>query len=145
MPFDVILATRLEGGEAAPVAAVARRLARAVDVPVTLLYVAVELDTLPRLTGEGGLDEESARREILIELEARAEGFLAEHIPGQATRIVIAHGDVARRIASVAADRSAELVVVGGGHTGVLDLLRGDTVQDLLERAPCPVVVVPRD
>lgn len=144
MAFDVILATRLEDDAAVGVAAVARRLAGALDVSVTLLYVAVELETVPRLAAEGGMDEESARRRILMELEERAQRFLAEHMPGRDTHIVLAHGDVARRIASVAADRSAELVVVGGGHTGLLDLLRGDTVQELLEHAPCPVVVVPR-
>lgn len=144
MACDVILATRLEGDEPAHVAAVARRLARAMDVPVTLLYVAVELDTVPRLSAEGGIDEETVRKRILARLEERAREFLAEHLPGQETRVVLARGDVARRIASVATDRSAELIVVGRGHAGLLDLLMGETVQELLDRAPCPVVVVPR-
>jgi nucleotide-binding universal stress UspA family protein len=57
---------------------------------------------------------------------------------------VIEHGDTALRLASVASDKDARLIVVGTRRRSIASAaLLGSVSATLSVRAPCPVVVVP--
>ena len=47
-------------------------------------------------------------------------------------------------IVRTAGDRKADLIVMATqGHNGFLDALRGSTTDQVVRRAPCPVLAVP--
>lgn len=57
---------------------------------------------------------------------------------------VLRHGDPAELVSSVARDANAALVVVGRHGSGQRpELLLGSTAHQVIERARCPVLVVP--
>jgi nucleotide-binding universal stress UspA family protein len=63
---------------------------------------------------------------------------------GVAVDVVIEEGDVAERVAAVAASLDADLVVVGTEARGAIrGMILGDTTREILRRSPCPVIVVP--
>ncbi|WP_217922750.1 universal stress protein [Miltoncostaea oceani] len=76
----------------------------------------------------------TADRGALLATEA---GFFAEGLA------VAEDGDVADALARVAAERDAEVIVVGARGHGLERRLLGSTSRRLLERSPCPVLVVP--
>jgi len=58
--------------------------------------------------------------------------------------VAIRHGDVVEAIIDVASDWPADLIgMPTAGHQGFLDALRGSTTEQVLRRAPCPVLAVP--
>lgn len=79
------------------------------------------------------------------EQEARARlDRLARHCEkrGVAVQTQLCVGDPATEI--LARARSASFVVMGShGHGAMYDLLVGSTTHDVLNKAPCPVVIVP--
>jgi nucleotide-binding universal stress UspA family protein len=53
-------------------------------------------------------------------------------------------GDVVDAIVHAAVERSADLIVMATeGHQGILDAFRGSVTEQVLRRAPCPVLAVP--
>jgi len=53
-------------------------------------------------------------------------------------------GDVADAIIHAAKERSVDLIVMATeGHQGILDAFRGSVTEQVLRRAPCPVLAVP--
>jgi nucleotide-binding universal stress UspA family protein len=53
-------------------------------------------------------------------------------------------GDVVAEILSAADRHEANLIVMATtGHDGVLDALRGSTTEQVLRKAPCPILAVP--
>jgi len=64
--------------------------------------------------------------------------------PGWSWRTLSRKGDVAEEILAVAEETSADLIaMVTEGHRGILDALRGSTTEQVVRRAPCPVLAVP--
>jgi nucleotide-binding universal stress UspA family protein len=110
---EIVLATRFGPSSAEP-ARVASELARRIGARITVLYVASELQALQVGGAEAGIDP------------------------------VIVEGDVADQVAGVARDVNATYIVVGTRGRGQLArLILGDTTQNILQRTPCPVLVVP--
>jgi hypothetical protein len=63
---------------------------------------------------------------------------------GISCSVELHHGEPAATIARRAAELHAELLVVGRRRRGALDrLLFGSVSDEIMRRAPCPVVVVP--
>ncbi len=59
-----------------------------------------------------------------------------------ALKAMTVQGDVVEAILGVAAQMSVDLIVmVSAGHDGFLDALRGSTTEQVIRRAPCPVLV----
>lgn len=53
-------------------------------------------------------------------------------------------GDVVEGILALADERSADLIVMAtAGHDGILDALRGSVTEQVVRKAPCPVLAVP--
>ena len=76
----------------------------------------------------------TADRGVRLATEA---GFVAEGLT------ITGGADVPATLAKIASDRSAEVIVVGARGRGLEKRLLGSTSRRLLERAPCPVLVVP--
>ena len=75
---------------------------------------------------------------------ARAHAALRAN--GIASRMEIAHGDVVDSICAAAADGGYDLVVVGSRRLGAVSRLAlGSVSGELVRRAPCPVLVAPKD
>jgi nucleotide-binding universal stress UspA family protein len=140
---EIVLATRFGPSSAEP-ARVAARLAEQIGARVTVLYVASELEALELGAGESGVDplaeRERIERRINLELREFIDTFFTE-LPFS---VRIVEGDVAEQVAHVATETGAAYVVVGTRGRGQLArLILGDTTQSILQRTPCPVVVVP--
>ena len=57
--------------------------------------------------------------------------------------LVLPNSSAAQAITQVAADKDADLIVVGThGRKGLTRMLMGSTAESLLRRSPCPVLVV---
>jgi hypothetical protein len=55
-------------------------------------------------------------------------------------------GDVVEEITRAADEREIDLIVMAtAGREGILDALRGSVTEQVLRRAPCPVLAVPAD
>jgi nucleotide-binding universal stress UspA family protein len=139
----ILLAIRIGEASIGP-GRTAAWLARDLGVKVTVLYVAVELETVPAVSAGAGLDQEEVRQRITEEARERAD-VLARHVLGDVPyEVVVGEGDVADEVAAVAERVGASLVVVGSqGRSAVRSVILGDTTRDILRRSHCPVVVVP--
>lgn len=144
MTAEIVLATRFGASSAAP-ARVAAELAAGLGGRVTVIYVATELEALKLAGGEAGVNPADERDHAVRRIEEELDAFVAEYFPGgTATARVIEAGDVAEHVTRAAADLQARLLVVGTHSRGKLArLILGDTTQSILQRTPCPVVVVP--
>lgn len=141
----LVLATRFEAS-ARKSAMLAARLSDGLGLRLVVLYVAVELDTAPLVASQGGLDEEVVEAEIMAALEEDARAYAADWFGSRPFDVVVGRGPVVETIVEHAGAEDTELVVVGHHEHGPLARLFGaDPAHDLLERAPCPVVVVPLD
>jgi nucleotide-binding universal stress UspA family protein len=140
---NILLAVRIGEASVGP-GRTAAWLARDLGAQVTVLYVAVELETVPAIAAGAGLDLEEVRQRIRAEARERAD-VLARQVLGDVRYdVVVGEGGVADEVAAVAARVGADLVVVGSqGRSAVRSVILGDTTRDILRRAQCPVVVVP--
>lgn len=108
-------------------------------------YEAFAVATIPAaaidLGGAAAADQamyEDARRTADRGVSLATEaGFFADGL------LVAEEVAVADTLARVAAEREAEVIVVGARGHGLERRLLGSTSRRLVERAPCPVLVVP--
>ena len=139
----LVLATRFEE-EAEATAAVADRLSRELGLELTVLYVAVELDTARLVASEGGLDEDAVESEIVGRLESDARSYARDWFGDRSFDVVVGRGPVVDTIREHAASPDTAFLVVGHHQHGPLARLFGaDPAHSLLDRVSCPVVVVP--
>jgi nucleotide-binding universal stress UspA family protein len=117
-------------------ASVAARLARDLDSRALLVHVAGKAGFVRglRLPGVGRARQ---RRRML-------RSIAEEHCFPDRTQVQLERGDPAKALMAVAARRDAELVVVGArARKRVSGALLGSVASALMDKAPCPVVVVP--
>jgi nucleotide-binding universal stress UspA family protein len=83
--------------------------------------------------------------EITDKITAQTAQLASEH--GIATKLHVvseARGHVAARVAEIAEQANADLIVVGTrGHSPLAELMLGSVTQGLLHEATCPVLAVP--
>jgi nucleotide-binding universal stress UspA family protein len=143
MSVRIVLATRY-GQESAEPARVATRLARQLDGRLTIAYVATELQAATAGAAEAGLDPALERQHQLEHMHAELKRFVEGYFPNMHVELRILEGDVAGSIADLAREIAADFIVVGTrGRSGLARLMLGDTTQEILQRTPCPVIVVP--
>jgi nucleotide-binding universal stress UspA family protein len=144
MSPKILLASRLPDGPD-PTALAAARLARQIGGELILVYVVVELSTLPALHLASGEDPDLLRKRVIAEVEARAEDYLQKHLEGIPSGVWLVEGDVAEAITRVAREQGADYLVIGTeGRSMLRQVILGSTSQKILHRAPCPVLVVPQ-
>lgn len=143
MPRRVLLASRLPE-KADATAEAAARLAEQIGGELVLVYVAVELASLPRLQATAGVSPDDVRRRMISEIEARAQAYLERHVPGRGTGVWLVEGDVADQVTRIAREEGVDYLVIGTeGRSTLRQVILGSTSQKILQSAPCPVVVVP--
>ncbi len=83
-------------------------------------------------------------QEELAEVKKELEKICATRIPPElATEIVVRQNAAFAGILEVARESSADLIITTThGRTGLKHLFLGSTAEDLVRRAPCPVLVV---
>jgi nucleotide-binding universal stress UspA family protein len=125
--------------ESRAAAAVAARLAHALDLRLTLAYAAAD----PSSFLFPDVLERGRRRRRAIEDGFELLGGIAATLPEVVSRTAVVLGSPAEALNAFCGEEDAELLVVGSrGHTGVAAIL--DSVSGQLARAGgCPVVVVP--
>lgn len=139
----ILLATRV-GDESRRPARVAAQLATDLGTTLTILYVAVELETVPVIAAGAGLDEDALRRDMIGRAERIIRDFMTEHTPPEGLDVVVTDGDPIDQIVRKTADLGARFLVVGGrGRSSIARLILGDTTRSILQRSTCPVIVVP--
>jgi nucleotide-binding universal stress UspA family protein len=119
-------------------ARVAARLSDGLDLPLQLVHVARvtapgHLTAYSRRSSEDEQLREGARllRDVAGELEIQAEHRLEV-------------GEPADRLAQIAEDERAPMLVVGSrGHGGLKAAVLGSVSRGLAARASCPLIVVP--
>lgn len=140
---EIVLATRFGASSSEP-ARVAANLARQIGGSIMVLYVATELEAIELGAAEAGIDPAVERERIRSRIDDGLRSFVAEFLADLPVTIRIVEGDVADQVTQVAADVNAFYIVVGTrGRGPVARLILGDTTQSILQRTPCPVVVVP--
>jgi nucleotide-binding universal stress UspA family protein len=138
----VIVAIRIGEGSLAAVHAGAN-LAERLGLELRLLYVATELEAVKELAAAAGQTVEEARQRMTVEIRERCHEELGNPFPGGA-ELTIREGNVADEVARAAVELGAELIVCGmKGRSALAKLVLGDATGAILERAPCPVVVIP--
>ena len=119
-------------------------LADDLGADIVVVNVATELGAAREVATSGGLDEAEVRERMLDEARGLTEAWLRDALGGRPFRLVMEEGDIPERVAAVAAAVGADLIVAGTQARGALKgMILGDTTQEILRRAPCPVVVVP--
>jgi nucleotide-binding universal stress UspA family protein len=138
----ILLATRLDP-PADVTARAAARLAAQIGGVLVVVYVAEELETVPRIATTTGTEESSVREQMLREARERVEEFVRACCPAE-TAVRVGEGEAVREIVRAAREEDADYLVVGTQAHGMLrELVVGSTTHEILRHAPCPVVVVP--
>jgi len=144
MSIKVLLASRLHEEEDATAEAAAR-LADRIGGELMLVYVAVELSTIPQLQAATGENADSLRERMIAEIEAKARSHLERYAPGVRTRVLLTEGYVVEQIARVAREERVGYLVIGTeGRSTLRQVILGSTAQKIIQAAPCPVLVVPQ-
>ncbi|MCQ6959194.1 universal stress protein [Mucilaginibacter aquariorum] len=95
-------------------------------------------------------DEENAalRRDFKADLageKVRLASLLANKTSTLTIRTIMAEGPVGNNIGSVVKNRKVDLVIMGGRDKSVNDFLFGSDTKDVMKKAGCPVLIVPKD
>lgn len=120
-------------------------IAEETDAKLTLLHVIAMPPELTHAPEPPTYDVAPIRAEA----EAECLNKLRELIPGHATdyctvETAVAEGGVSRQVLRVAADRHADLIVLGVHGRNAFDLaFFGSNSKDVIRQAHCPVLVVP--
>jgi nucleotide-binding universal stress UspA family protein len=142
-PTRIILAVRVGNASAGP-GRTAAWLASSLGTELTLVYVATELGTAREVAVAAGIPEADVRARLVAEAREKAEQWGRDALDGLAFDVVIEEGAVADRVAAVALELDADLIIAGSEARGpIRGIILGDTTAEILRRAPCPVVVVP--
>jgi nucleotide-binding universal stress UspA family protein len=138
----VMVALRIGEGSL-PAVRAAARLAEQLGRELRLLYVATELEAVHELAAAAGQSVEEVRQRMLEEIRERCYDELGRPFPGGA-ELTVREGNVAEEVARAAVELGAELIVCGmKGKSALAKFVLGDVTGSILERAPCPVVVIP--
>jgi nucleotide-binding universal stress UspA family protein len=138
----VMVAIRIGAGSL-PAVEAAVQLSDRLGADLRLVYVSEELEAVDDLAEAAGQTPEEARRRMIAEITERCHEELGDPLPGRA-QLIVREGDVAQGVTNAAVELAADLIVVGmKGRSTFAKLVLGDATGAILERAPCPVVVIP--
>lgn len=132
-------------GCAVEVAEVASELASKLGATVTLLYVVSLPEGVGATVHLHGALEGSTASEALDTDARHALAYLSQAFVerGVHPRIVLRHGDVAKRILEAAAEQSADLIVTGThGRSGISRMVLGSVAEKVIRHSAVPVLTV---
>jgi len=148
-PADFALRRIVVGVDRSPEAGAALTLARALAdaAGARLTAVSVVDDRLPATMAPAGMAVELVQWDELVgahrEQTERLLAELSERAPALETELRV--GEPAEELAAVAAERAADLLVVGSRRWGPFSrLVVGSTGEELVREAPCSLLLVPR-
>ena len=130
----------------------AKEIAELRDAELKVLHVAQESDYMPSFRG-GGYPTEFTRRmaiptnkmleEAQVELESRLISMLKQVSAGPKVASILLWGEPIEEILRVAGSEDFDLIVMAThGRTGLNRLLIGSVAEQVIRRAPCPVLVI---
>ncbi|GIW78996.1 MAG: universal stress protein UspA [Gemmatales bacterium] len=97
----------------------------------------------PRAVAYGEAISDLALKECMEKAWQDIERYRAKEGSGLVVEHLVEEGDPATRILQVAADRGCDLIVMGThGRRGLARLLMGSVAEQVVRKAPCPVVTV---
>lgn len=144
-PPNLVLAVDF-ATHAQEIAQAAARIAVPMGALVRVLYV---VNTGPQVSPDAlvqlGEDDPKTALELLTEDARRQVWPILVMLQGQGLRasLCLRTGDVVDAIASCAAESDAAMVVIGCDlAAGLRKLVRGSVTEAVIQRAPCPVLVV---
>lgn len=138
----IAVAIRIGAGSL-PAVNAAVALSQRLGAELKLVYVSEELEAVEDLADAAGQSPEEVRRRMIAEILERCHEELGNPLPGGA-ELIVREGEVADGVTRAAVELGADLVVVGmKGRSTLAKLVLGDATGAILERAPCPVVVIP--
>jgi nucleotide-binding universal stress UspA family protein len=138
----ILVAIRIGEGSR-PAVHAAAKLARQIGAELKLLYVSEEMEAVEELARAAGQTTAEVRERMLDEIRERCYLEIGKPFPMDA-ELIVRQGNVAEQVTKAAVDLGAELIVVGmKGRSALAKLVLGDATGAILERAPCPVVVIP--
>jgi universal stress protein A len=120
-------------------------LAKEHQAAITVLYV---LPTPAYATGEfGGIPSASLEAEMRAGGERELSALVVDEVRGRVpVEGVIRTGSPALEIMALAKSLPADLIVISThGRTGLSHVFLGSVVERVVQRAPCPVLVVRED
>ena len=134
--------------ESGQLARISARLAEAMDAHLECVHVLAGQPAAASLSAAvvavGGSSPEDGVHDEDVEAHGMLDGICDAAGADFATRRIVRYGDPARRIAAVAEERGADLIVVGTrGDSAAPDAVLGSVSRRLAADAPCPVLVVP--
>jgi nucleotide-binding universal stress UspA family protein len=117
----------------------AAAVARDYNARLILLHVAVP----PKTEARGMAPDPVRLEDYQRSLDDRLRWLRAGRIPTIPTEALLKVGDPAKEILATAAERGADLIVMGAhGRTAAGRLLMGSVAEDVGRRATCPVLTV---
>jgi len=127
-----------------PVIDASVELAQQINADLVLLHVV----TAPVVASEYGLVMENvseiisaAEKVSATKLQHLCEQFAARNITVRSRQEL---STPVESILSIAAEEKASYIVMGShGHSALYDLLVGSTTHGVLNKAPCPVLIIP--
>lgn len=127
--------------------AYAKALSSWYDAPLTVIHVCVDLPVFEMASPFGHTAATAVVLEEaqLAERRAAVHSFVTSAGGGDSTEIIVSEGtDAKAEILRQAAAGHASLIVMGThGRSGLAHLLLGSITEKVLQKAPCPVLVVP--
>lgn len=120
------------------------RLATATEAELVLLHVV----TPPVVASEYGLVMENVSEIIAAAEKASAKKLetLIKEVSGQGLKVrslQIISSPVESILTAAEAEQADYIVMGSHGHSALYDLIVGSTTHGVLDKAPCPVVIVP--
>lgn len=116
-------------------------LAKPHEASITLLYVV----TPPLPMGEpSGIDYVQFTSETRARTQQQLQALAAEEVHGEViTKSLVSSGSPTQEILATAASIPADIIVISThGRTGLTHALLGSVTEHVVQRAPCPVLVV---
>lgn len=125
-------------------------LARSLDAELTLVHVITNaayyaVDYAPFMGFESPFMHTYS--ELAVDLRRGAENYLSassQHLGGRNIKTAVLEGDTANAILDYATDQNMDLLVIGThSHTGLENILMGNTAVKLVRHSKIPILVVP--
>jgi len=107
--------------------------------------VVTVIDPRDAITNVGGIRSEDLLKEMRLQAQHKLDEARAKAGPSHLAFDFLREGEPVSEIVGAAKEWGAELLILGSHpHSRLARLLYGSTAAGVMERAPCPVLIIPR-